>query len=250
MTRSREERAEAERLHRAGLSALQIHHLTGIPTQTINDWRRTDFAAPKQKRFNCESGGLCDFVRDLDELPYSYLLGLYLGDGCLALQRRGVYRLRIVLDTRYPDIIDECREAMGEVIHTSRVSQVAKTGCQEISATSKHWPCLFPQHGPGPKHKRPIVLADWQRWVAIEREPQALLRGLIHSDGSRFINHVKRKYAYPRYMFSNRSQDIQQIFKEACARAGIDCRQSYKWTVSVSTAEAVAKMDEFIGPKS
>ena len=27
----------------------------------------------------------------------------------------------------------------------------------------KHWPCLFPQHGPGRKHERPIVLEDWQR---------------------------------------------------------------------------------------
>jgi hypothetical protein len=26
----------------------------------------------------------------------------------------------------------------------------------------KHGPCLFPQHGPGRKHDRPIVLEEWQ----------------------------------------------------------------------------------------
>ena len=29
-------------------------------------------------------------------------------------------------------------------------------------STSKHWPCLFPQHGPGRKHTRKIELEQWQ----------------------------------------------------------------------------------------
>jgi hypothetical protein len=51
-------------------------------------------------------------------------------------------------------------------------------------------------------------------------------------------------------MFSNRSADIRGIFISACGRAGIDCRQSNGWTISVSRGDSVEMMDRFIGPKS
>src|SRR5262245_36213832 len=77
-----------------------------------------------------------------------------------------------------------------------------------IEARWKHWPCLFPQHGPGRKHERPIVLADWQRQIVAEH-PEPLLRGLFHSDGCRVTNWTERavagrrkRYVYPRYFFS------------------------------------------------
>lgn len=134
-----------------------------------------------------------------------------------------------------------------------KVGIVQKEGCKEIYSLSKHWPCVFPQHGPGMKHKRSIVLEPWQRWVAVERHPQLLLRGLIHSDGWRGTNRVRvrgKDYEYPRYMFSNRSADIRQIFTDACDSAGIEWKQSYEWIISVSRRDAVAKMDGFIGLKS
>jgi hypothetical protein len=38
---------------------------------------------------------------------YAYLLGLYLGDGCLLkTHREGVMRLNITLDSRYTEIIE------------------------------------------------------------------------------------------------------------------------------------------------
>lgn len=74
----------------------------------------------------------------------------------------------------------------------------------------KHWPCLFPQHGPGLKHQRLIVLEDWQQ-ALVQTHPKDLVRGLIHSDGNRHINDVVRpllsgvkRYRYPRYMFTRR----------------------------------------------
>ena len=79
---------------------------------------------------------------------------------------------------------------------------------------SKHWPCLFPQHGPGRKHTRKIELADWQREI-VERYPGDFARGLFHSDGYRGANRVRRNwgggdhwYEYPRYLFTNNSADI------------------------------------------
>jgi len=92
---------------------------------------------------------------------YAYLLGLYLGDACISTHPRGVYRLRITLDVRYPGIVQECEAAMQAVLPWNRVGcQLRKCNCFEVSAYSKSWPCLLPQHGEGKKHQRRIVLAD------------------------------------------------------------------------------------------
>jgi hypothetical protein len=48
----------------------------------------------------------------VDEPIYAYLLGLYLGDGHIVEMKRGVYRLSISQDERYPGLIAECARAM------------------------------------------------------------------------------------------------------------------------------------------
>ena len=110
---------------------------------------------------------------------------------------------------------------------------------------------LFPQHGSGRKHERPIVLTDWQREITAAH-PEQLIRGLIHSDGCRFVNRVRhgeKVYAYPRYMFSNRSRDIHAIFTDHLDQLGIAWRWSNDHTISIARREAVARLDEFVGPK-
>ncbi|MDQ3979144.1 MAG: hypothetical protein M3314_06280 [Actinomycetota bacterium] len=132
------------------------------------------------------------------------------------------------------------------------VNTVPKLGCIEVASYSKHWPCLFPQHGAGPKHLRSIALEPWQHEIAIEENPRLLLRGLIHSDGWRGTNVAvtpRGKYFYPRYLFSNRSQDIRDIFALASGRVGVKCRQTNQWNLSVSRRSDVALFDQFIGPK-
>jgi hypothetical protein len=78
----------------------------------------------------------------LPAVPYAYLLGLYLGDGCISWHRR-VWRLRIMLDTKYPSIIDRCRTAIDKLM-TGQRANVMKLpkNCVEVSMNSKHWPCL------------------------------------------------------------------------------------------------------------
>jgi hypothetical protein len=167
----------------------------------------------------------------------------------LSLSHRGVYRLRIVLDTRYPNIVHECRRAASAIRPATNMSinQIPKIGCMEVTAYWKHWPCLFPQHGPGPKHLRRIELSFWQEWV-LERFPRQLLRGLIHSDGCRSLNWVRGK-GYPRYQFTNNSADIRDIFCRCCDLSGIRWRQMNWKTVSVARRQDVRQMDLFIGPK-
>ncbi|HEV8421560.1 MAG TPA: helix-turn-helix domain-containing protein, partial [Actinomycetota bacterium] len=129
-----------------------------------------------------------------------------------------------------------------------KVGRVRNPGCVEICAHWKHWPCLFPQHGPGRKHQRKIELYPWQVTI-VERHPDRLLRGLIHSDGYRGPNYVNGK-GYPRYQFSNRSQDIRDIFCGACDLYGVRWRQMNRWVISIARAPDVAKLDRVIGPKS
>ena len=119
----------------------------------------------------------------------------------------------------------------------------------EVSSFSKSWPCLLPQHGPGKKHQRPIVLTDWQLELGA-RWPDQLVRGLIHSDGCRFQNTGRGNWSWPRYAFSNLSDDIRSIFCHACDQLGVHWTRSGKRTIYVSRKADVARLDEFIGPKA
>ena len=84
------------------------------------------------------------------------------------------------------------------------------------------------------------------------------MRGLIHSDGCRTVNRFKTKlpsgrvaeYAYPRYFFSNLSDDIRGLFCEACDALGVRTTLSNPRNVSVSHRKSVAILEEIVGPKS
>ena len=140
-------------------------------------------------------------------------------------------------------------------------NQVARfltvTNCFQVSSYSRAWPCLFPQHGPGRKHARRIWLAGWQRQLA-ERWPEALLRGMIHSDGSRFTNNRGRSDSWtaPRYAFRNLSTDLTSIFCTAFDRVGLHWTGAFPAderravTIYVWRKDDVSRMDEFIGPKA
>ena len=189
---------------------------------------------------------------------YVYLLGLYLGDGTISTHRRAVYRLRIFLDKKYPGIVSECEQAMAATMPAYSVERLlTPSNCFQVSSYSRGWPCLFPQHGPGKKHERRIWLAEWQRELA-ERWPKALLRGLIQSDGCRFTNTrgSADSWSAPRYAFGNVSTDITSIFCSACDKLGLRWTaafpkdESRAVTIYVSRMDDVARMDEFVGPKS
>lgn len=156
--------------------------------------------------------------------------------------------MRIACCASYPLLLERCCEAMRAVMPNNRVQIVKAAGYSEVAAYSKHWPCLFPQHGPGPKHSRRIELTDWQG-ALVEFQPWALLEGLIHSDGCRVINWVGGR-PYPRYHFSNASDDIKAIFMAACRLVGVDCRPNNARNLSVARGASVALMDRHIARKA
>jgi hypothetical protein len=144
---------------------------------------------------------------------------------------------------------------MRDVMPTSSVFRSHRKGCVAVQSTSKHWPCLFPQHGRGPKHSREIRLAPWQESI-VNAYPGEFARGLFHSDGYRGINRVRRRlpggdrwYEYPRYLFSNKSADILRLCGAALDQLGVSWRFSRPDVISVARRDAVARLDQFVGPK-
>lgn len=251
--RTAEEVAAVLALSEEGRTASEIAAVTGVPRSTVREWMTRPLAPVG--RPGCMT---CGAAHDFEALgaSYVYLLGLYLGDGCISSHARGVHRLRVFLDIRYPEIIASCATAMRDVVPGNRVGiqqrfsnyvERDEPSNVQVSAYSKTWPCLFPQHGPGRKHARPILLVPWQRKL-VERRPGELLKGLIHSDGCRFVN-TGRKWRCPRYGFRNRSADIRGMFITACDLFGVRWTTAGE-TVYVSRKADVARLDEFIGPKA
>ncbi|WP_308167529.1 transcriptional regulator [Catellatospora tritici] len=184
---------------------------------------------------------------------YAYLLGMYLGDGYPVRSAR-VPVLKISCADVYPAIMDECEQAMLAVLAVlaRSVSRVHAAGCTVLQSMAKHWPCLFPQSGPGRKHERPIVLEPWQEEI-VAAHPGAFVRGLFHSDGCRTTNRIVkagRVYLYPRYLFANESVDILTLCGQALDRLGIAWRLNRRNSLSVARRDAVARLDRHVGPKA
>jgi hypothetical protein len=258
--------AEALRLRdEEGFGARRAAQRLGLPLGTVRDWhagklpRHTRKPAPGEPiPSRCTRCGQNVHRFDALSRTYVYLLGLYLGDGSISSHPRSVHKLRIFLDHKYPGIVDECAAAMEEVMPDNQVGRrLTQSNCWEVYSYSRSWPCLFPQHGPGMKHTRRIWLAEWQQRLA-ERWPEALLRGMIQSDGCRFTNTRGKSdtWSAPRYGFSNVSSDVTSIFCTACEKLRLRWTGAFRKdeskavTIYVSRKADVARMDEFIGPKA
>jgi hypothetical protein len=240
----------------SGASLRSVSMSIGINRSTLREWRDNPEKAKSARTY-------CPRCGDDPTLPephreYAYLLGLYLGDGCISVggnPAKGVWKLRIMCADAWPGLVQECVRATQAVRPTSKIMLQQKPGCHEVASYSKHWPCLFPQHGPGMKHTRKIELADWQQ-VIVDEYPGDFARGLFHSDGYRGINRVRRAladgehwYEYPRYLFVNMSQDILQLCGQTLDKLEVEWRFSKPTTISVAKREAVARLDAFVGPK-
>jgi len=155
-----------------------------------------------------------------------------------------------------PAIIQDVTRCVESVHPERRTYQVSAQGVIVVQSYWKHWPCLFPQHGPGRKHERTLGMTEWQ-WEIVTEHPADFLRGLFHSDGCRVNNWAtrlvageKKRYEYPRWQFTNESAEIMGWCRDALDLMEIPWRQSSRKNVSVSTRAGVARLDALIGPKS
>jgi hypothetical protein len=254
--RSDEVVASALEASDAGLPDAENAARHEVSIKTIRRWRRL-YRRRGQARGQSHTGVPCPLCDGsvLDEAAYAELFGWYLGDGWLETHRRGVQVLHVYNDETYQDLNARIQHLMRSVKPGCRPHTRSKPGCLITSVGWKHWSCLFPQHGPGRKHERALTLADWQG-ALVRRHPAEFLRGLFHSDGARVQNWATRlvdgelrRYDYPRWQFVNHSPDIQQWCRQALDDLGIAWRQSSWKTISVSRREAVARLDELVGPK-
>ena len=244
--------SRARQLLESGATPRDVEREIGVPMRTVGRWARGETSAfgPRVR--------LAPWRPPHDGI-YAYLLGLYLGDGHLTVRPAGKCWLRVFLDGAYPEIVEDCVVALGitSMGNSVGVFRAKASNVRIVQCAWKRWPEAFPQHGPGRKHERPIVLEDWQEAIVAEHADE-FLRGLIHSDGCRTVNRFKTKlpsgrvaeYEYPRYFFSNLSPDIRRLFCEACERLGIRWTQSNPRNISVSHRDSVAILEELVGPKT
>lgn len=248
-------------LQREGFSDRAVAELCGVSAGAVRKWRYgTRRRAPDPAAAGAHDGRIkqdCPrcFQRPLPQPAYAYLLGLYLGDGHIVATTKGCYRLTISCTASWPGLVEAAVTAMSTTMPLSKVHRRERRGAIEVHSQSKHWPCLFPQHGPGPKHTRSIELATWQEAV-VNGHLEGFVRGLVHSDGCRSLNRVRRPgkdgdrhYEYPRYFFTNASDDIRKLYTDALDALGIEWKQNNERNISVAKAEAVARLDDFVGPK-
>lgn len=233
------------------LSDGEIARRTGVPRSTVAHWRRGERRVGATVA--CARCGHPAHAFDaMPERDYAYVLGAYLGDGHITQHARGVYRLTIYCSLIHINVAWWMTLAAESVIGRRVAMRPDPVdNVLYVQSYSKQWPCLLPQHGVGRKHDRRIALVDWQQRI-VDAHPEQLVRGLIHSDGCRAINRIRGRrgtYEYPRYEFSNRSQDIRRIFCDTCDALGVDWRIMKRDVISIARRASVAKLDAFIGPK-
>jgi hypothetical protein len=235
----------------AGHNDCEIARRLVIPRTTIRDWRQPKYSAQELSE-TCHRCWLRTRPMRFTPEDYSEFVGLYLGDGCISAYGR-TFRFRLTLDKQYPGIISDACGLLMRCLPANRVDVVNRAeGCVDVSVYSSHLPCLLPQHGPGPKHSRHIALEPWQAEM-LDRCPWPFIRGCIRTDGCSFINRTGR-YEYLSYDFTNRSDDITQLFIDACERVGVRPRASRShaggvWRVRINRRACVTLMEEHVGLK-
>jgi hypothetical protein len=178
---------------------------------------------------------------------YSELLGLYLGDGHIVKLAR-TWKFRLFLDSRHGEIVADSRALLTRCFPGNAVGTVfGHEGRMTVLVVhSSHLRCLFPQHGAGMKHNRPIQLEPWQEEL-VATAPWHFLKGCIRSDGCSFINRTG-PYEYLSYQFDNHSPDILDLFCEACDVVELEYRR-YRRYVRINRRSSVARLKEKIGVK-
>lgn len=204
--------AEALRLRSAGLNNCEISRRVGAPRSTVRDW-----SSGKRPR-SCLPPS--DFIHDPS--AYVYLLGLYLGDGCISAHPRGVFRLRITLDVRYPAIAEECEAALQAVLPLNRVARhLRQCNCYEISTGARQ-----------PSPRSPLARPDPLRRLSLRK-------------------HGARKLALSPLLVQQPLHPYQAdlLRRLRSSRYSLDRGTAAPKTIYVSRKADVARLDKFIGPK-
>lgn len=194
-----------------GESKKYISEKYNISRGTIYYWLKNP--NKKTKLINID-----DIFININKQSYSYILGVYLGDGYIDKISR-TYRLRIALDSRQDLVIKDCIKHLSILFPDNKINfnKVKNTNLCNISIHSNLLPIIFPHLGKGKKHERDIILTEQQ---ILNINSNYLMKGLFHTDGSFYIAINK----YPRYQFTNMSKDIINMFNDCLLNVGITAK--------------------------
>lgn len=222
-THSQLDRDNVIRLFEEGKNKSEISRITGIHRATLRDWifayqkgiTKSAYQYDPQEYLN-------EFIQSEEKRKaYSFVLGLYLCDGYISQYKtHRAETIRIINDAKYEQDTLEWANNLQILFPENKVSiRKLKSNCKEVKIHSKKLSLLFPQAQKGKKHERKLVFTGWQMDI-IKQYPKEFIRACFQSDGCIYIQRSKT-YSYKRYAFTNKSEDIIELFLFCLKEVGI-----------------------------
>lgn len=229
-----------------------LSKIYSVPRATILYWLKSNILNTIKIKHNTNNKTIESIYEYISKnyKEYSFILGLYLGDGCITENGRNEtsYKLRISQDNKYPKVVNTIQTKLSEFFGKES-KLVENKGCFHITIYDKYLPYYLPQHGKGFKHDRDVKLNEFQRKIIDYRE---LMKGLWLSDGSFYIARI-RKYKYERYNFTNKSLDIIELFEKCLEIEGVNYSKRLKpnniWIIEIQNKKGVENLKSILGTK-
>lgn len=238
--KTKNEVREILRLHNDGISQNKIHKILGFDRTTIRQILKDpeDYINKSIPEFD---------ILNIDRKVYAFVLGVYLGDGYIVkTHRQNVFKISIYCDAKYKNILEDISQSLEILFPNSKAMRIRHTSdkCIAVYLYSSHLLKLFPQHGIGRKHERPIVLEDWQIDI-INEFNEDFLKGLIYTDGCFYYSGK-----YERCNFTNKSMDIMNLCSESMKKLNINHKiriknantKYYCYIIDIQNAKEMAKI--------
>ena len=257
-------------VHTAAMYSAAVQRAALVPTGAIQpvarshgdrsrpaDRARVARPTPEKEQASTANCPRCDGV-PLDEPAYAYLLGLYLGDGCInaANRERAYTRCPSSAADAWPGLIRRRSAPCEAVRPCSKVFYVAaEAGMTEVQelleALAVPVSAARAGHEAHQEDRAQPVAAGHRGPLSRRLRPGAVPLGRLpgHEPGAAGAGRRRHWYEYPRYLFSNKSKDILGLCGAALDRLGVEWRFARPDMISVAKKEAVARLDEFVGPK-
>jgi hypothetical protein len=189
--------------------------------------------------------------------------------GCLLVSAGSVPRRWLYLSGKHPhqgrmEALDLLRGCLAWTYPGMRAGDPGRKARQQRPDGSAHW--LYRGEELLPALALPLPAAragqeapaqDRTRWVAAGHRravPRRVRSGAAALGRCRALNRRRWRncdhwYEYPRYLFVNESADILGLCGATLDQLGVEWRFSKPNTISVAKRDAVARLDEFVGPK-
>lgn len=230
---------ECIKLLNEGMKISEIAKVTGINRSSISNWKQRQGRVGRKE----PTISICD------NRIYSFLLGMYLGDGHI-FQLERTQRFTITNDKKYEtlnNLIIECGKILFESNPYVFDRESRNRGKSlDIIFHKTTMSLFFPQHGRGKKHSRDIKLEQWQLDII---DHVQLLKGLMFSDGSSYVDNQSNIL---KYNFSNKSDDIHSICRRCLDILNIEYHIQIKKNANYTMIHKKSESDklfELIGTK-